>query len=101
MALEVVTDGNNDKTETNDQEYVHNKRTRDGTWTCVLFCVLPSFVLTDNECIPSYAVIWGESNEELRMKQHVVFIFHSLFQEYAIKAEIYLELLPFIFGGPK
>ena len=98
MALEVVTGGNNDKTEKNDQEYVR-KRTQDGT--CVLFCVLPSFVLTDNECIPSYAVIWGESNEELRMKQHVVFIFHSLFQEYAIKAEIYLELLPFIFGGPK
>ena len=39
MALEVVTDGKNDKTEKN--EYVH-KRTRDGT--CVLFCVPPSFV---------------------------------------------------------
>ena len=42
MALEVVTDGMNDKTEKNDQEYGHNKRTRDGT--CVLFCVPPSFV---------------------------------------------------------
>ena len=31
MALEVVTDGNNNKTEKNEQEYVHNKRTRDGT----------------------------------------------------------------------
>ena len=30
MAL-VVTDGKNDKTEQNDQEYVY-KRTRDGTW---------------------------------------------------------------------
>ena len=37
MALEVVTDGKNDKNEKNDQEYVHNKRTWDGT--CVLFCV--------------------------------------------------------------
>ena len=43
MALEVVTDGKNNKTEKNDYEYVHNKRTRDGT--CVLFCVPPSFVL--------------------------------------------------------
>ncbi len=57
MALEVVTDGRNDKTEKNDQEYVHNKRTRDGT--CVLFCcvVLPSFVLTDNKCILSCVII--------------------------------------------
>ena len=43
VALEVVTDGKNDKTEKNDKEYVHNKRTWDGT--CVLFCVPPSFVL--------------------------------------------------------
>ena len=35
LELEVVTDGKNDKTEKNDKEYVHNKRTRDGT--CVLF----------------------------------------------------------------
>ena len=47
MALEVVADGENDKTEKNDQEYVRNKRTRDGT--CVLFCVPPSFVLIDNK----------------------------------------------------
>ena len=36
MALEVVTDGNNDKIEKNDQEYVHNKRTWDRM--CVVFC---------------------------------------------------------------
>ena len=45
MALEIVTDGKNDKTEKDHQEYVHDKRTRDVT--CVLFCVAPSFV-TDN-----------------------------------------------------
>ena len=57
MALEVVTDSKNDKTEKNDWEYVHNKRTRDGTR--VLFCVPPSFVLTDNlKCILSCAIIW-------------------------------------------
>ena len=49
MALEVVTDGNNDKTYKNDQEYVHNKGTPDGT--CVLFCVLPSFVLIANKYV--------------------------------------------------
>ena len=53
MALEVVTDGMNDKTEKNDWEYVHNKRTRGVT--CVLFCVLPSFVLIDNKYILSCA----------------------------------------------
>ena len=58
MALKVVTDGKNDKTEKNDQEYVHNKRTRDGT--CNLFCVPPSFVLTGNKCILSCAVIWSK-----------------------------------------
>ena len=42
MALEIVTDGKNDKTKKNYQEYVHDKRRRDGT--CVLFCVAPSFV---------------------------------------------------------
>ena len=47
MAVEVAADGKNDKTEKNDQEYVHNKRTRDAT--CVLFCVPPSFVLIDNK----------------------------------------------------
>ena len=54
MALEVVTDGKNDKTEKNDQEYVHNKRTWDGT--CVLFGVLPSFVLTDNNCVTALEI---------------------------------------------
>ena len=41
MALEVVTDGKNDKIEKNDQEYVHNKRTRDGTFVlcAAFFCV--------------------------------------------------------------
>jgi len=50
MALETVTDGKNDKTEKNDKEYVHNKRTWDAT--CVLFCVPPSFVLIDNKYTP-------------------------------------------------
>ena len=49
MALEVVTDDKNDKTEKNDKEYVHNKRTWDGTG--VLFGVLPSFALTDNNSV--------------------------------------------------
>ena len=31
MALEVVTDRKHDKTEKDDNEYVYNKRTRDGT----------------------------------------------------------------------
>ena len=53
IALEVVTDGKNDKTKKNDKEYVHNKRTWDGT--CVLFCVPPSFVLMDNKYILSCA----------------------------------------------
>ena len=54
MALEVVTDSKNDKTEKNDWEYVHNTRTRGGT--CVLFCVPPSFLFlsTNNKCILSY-----------------------------------------------
>ena len=55
MPLEVVADGKNDKTEKNDEEYVHNKRTRDGTG--VLFCVPPSFVLTDNKYILSCAIV--------------------------------------------
>ena len=55
MALKVVTDGKNGKTEKNDQEYIHTNRTRDGTY--VLFCVPPSFVLTGNKCILSCAVI--------------------------------------------
>ena len=40
MALEVVTDGKNDKTEKNYLEYVH-KRTGDGTFVlCVaFFCI--------------------------------------------------------------
>ena len=56
MALEVFTDHNkNDKTVKNDKEYVHNKRTQDGT---CLFYVPPSFVLIDNKCILSCAIIW-------------------------------------------
>ena len=109
MALEVVTDGKNNKTEKNDKEYVHNKRTRDRT--CVLFCLPPSFVLIDNKCILSCAIMWSfccplnESNEELRMKQWHLY-FHTFFssfcpQDYAIKAEISLALLSFIFGGPR
>ena len=30
-----------------------------------------------------------------------IVLFHFFSQDYAIKAEIYLELLPFIFGGLK
>ena len=94
MALEGVTDGKNNKTEKNDQEYVHNKRTRDGT--CVLFCVPPSFVLKDNKYILSCGANspQNESNEELRMKQwcldlHSSFpLFSFLSQDYAINAEI-------------
>ena len=41
MALEVVTDSKNDKTEKNDWEYVHNTRTRGGT--SVLFCFVCRF----------------------------------------------------------
>ena len=37
MALEVFTEGNNDKTEKNDWEYVHSKRTRDGTFFLSFF----------------------------------------------------------------
>ena len=55
MALEVVTDGKDDKTENNDQEYVHNKRRRNGTR--ILFGVPPSFVLIDNKYILSCAII--------------------------------------------
>ena len=58
MALEIVTDGKNDKSENNDQEYVHNKKIRDGT--CVLFCVPLSFVLTDNKCILPCVIIWSK-----------------------------------------
>ena len=49
------------------------RRTRDGT--CVLFCVLPSRldVNRSNKCILSL----NESNEELRTKRYVLFIFHS------------------------
>ena len=47
----------------------------------------------------------NESNEELKMKQWYLY-FRSSFpvfppQDYAIKAVIGLELLPFIFEGPK
>ena len=107
MALEVVTDGKNDKTEKNDQEYVHNKRTRDGT--CNLFCVPPSFVLIDTNCILSCAVIWSKQPIERKQRrtenETVVFILSQFFfffpQDYAIKAEIDLDLLPFILGGSK
>ena len=70
MALEVVTDGKNDKTEKNDQEYVHNKRTRDGS--CVLFCVLPSFAITDNKCILSCAIIWSIERKQRRAENETV-----------------------------
>ena len=93
MALEVVTDGKNDKTEQNDQEYVHNKRTWDGT--CVLFCVPPSFVLIDNKYILSRAIIRSKQPAERKQRRTenktVVFISSCsfpFFQNYAIKADI-------------
>ena len=42
MALEIVTDGENDKTKKNYWVHVHDQRTRDGI--CALFCVAPSFI---------------------------------------------------------
>ena len=93
MAVEVVTDGKNDKTEQNDQEYVHNKRTRDAT--CVLFCVPPSFVLKDNKCILSCAITRSKQPVERKQRrtenETVVFIssqFFPFFEDYRIKAEI-------------
>ena len=61
---------------TGNNNYVHDKRTRDGT--CVLFCVAPFFLqlITDNTFILSCAVSpiganspLNESSEELRMKR--------------------------------
>ena len=40
MALEIVADGENDKTKKN--YWVHDQKTWDGI--CVLFCVAPSFI---------------------------------------------------------
>ena len=109
MALEIVTDAKNDKTEFYflGALCIYNKRTRDGTY--VLFCVPPSSVLTDNKCIFSCAFSTteansplNESNEELRMKLVFIFSsFFSFFEDYRIKAELDLELLPFISGEPE
>ena len=65
MALEIVTDRKHDKTEQNGQEYTRRER----DWTCVLFCVLPSFVLTDNKCILSCAVIWSKYPTERKQRR--------------------------------
>ena len=82
MALEVVTDGKNDKTETNDQKYIHNKR------TCNLFCVLPSFVLTDNKCILSCILIWSKQPTEQKQRrtetETVVFISLLVYSSFSI-----------------
>ena len=84
MALEIVTDAKNDKTEFYflGTLCIYNKRTRDGTY--VLFCVPPSSVLTDNKCIFSCAISTieansplNESNEELRMKQWCLYLHNS------------------------
>ena len=94
MALEVVTDGKNNKIEKNDQEYVHSKRTRDRR----AFYVPPSFVLIHNKYILSCATMdqvahsVNGTNEEMRMKQWCLYL-HSSFsvffsQDYAIKAEV-------------
>ena len=74
-----------------------------GTGTC--------FVLTDNKCILSCAVIWSKQpferkqrsaeNETVRGIYISQFLFRFFPQDYAIKAKIDLELLPFIRGGPK
>ena len=66
MALEVVTDRKHDKTEKHGQEYGHNKKTQE--WICVSFCVLPSFVLTDNKCILSCAVLWRKQPVERKQR---------------------------------
>ena len=89
MALEVVTDGKNDKTKKNDQEYVHNKRTRDAT--CVLFCVPPSFVLIDNKYTPVERKQRRTENETVVFVSSQIFfrfLFCFVFQDYAIKADI-------------
>ena len=100
MAVEVVTDGKNDKTEQNDQEYVYNKRTRDGTRA--LFCVPPSFVLIDNKYILSCAIIRSKQpadrNQRRTENETAVLISSQFFsssfslfsssQNYAVKAEI-------------
>ena len=81
MALELVTDGKNDKTEKNDQEYVHNKRTRDGE--CVLFCVPPSFELIDDKYILLCAIIRSKQSVERKQQrtenETVVFISSQFF----------------------
>ena len=93
MALEAVTDGKNDKTEKNDQEYVHNKRTRDAT--CVLFCVPPSFVLIDNKYIISCAIIRSKQPVERKQRRtenetgvYIFIVLFHFFEDYAIKSEI-------------
>ena len=86
MPLEVVTDGKNDKTEKNDQEYVHNKRTWDAT--CVLFCVPPSFVLIDNKYILSFAIIWSKQptkRKQRRTENETVVFISSQFFSYFFK----------------
>ena len=83
MALDVVTDGKNDKTEKNDQEYVHNKKTRDGT--CVLFCVPPSFVLIDNKYSLSGALF-----QDHAIKAEIIWSYYHLFWEDQNKKNVQL-----------
>ena len=86
--------------------------------TCILSCAIIWIVHAF-----FHVLLYGsisqlnKSNEELKMKQwclyfHISFPFFVLFfvclfvclfvfQDYASKAEMYLELLSFIFGGPK
>ena len=72
MALEVVTDGKNDRTEKNDSEYVHNKRTWDRT--CFFLCVCATFFcINDNKCILSCAVI--KQKHRRTENETVMFIF--------------------------
>ena len=60
-----------------------------------LVLCLASFVLTDSPL--------KENNEELITKHWRLYLHSSFmfFQDYAVKAETDLELLPFVLGGPK
>ena len=99
MALEaeIVTDG---KTEKNYSEYTCTQE-ENTEWD------VSCFIVKDNKCILSCTVgansPLNKSSEELRMKQWCWY-FHGSFQfvqDYAIKAEMALEFLSYIFRGPK
>ena len=104
MALEVVTDGKNDKTEKNDYEYLHNKRTRDGT--CVF--VLCAAFFCANKYILSCVIIRADSplNESNETENYTVvvdifIVSFPLFSRLCNQSRENLKLLAFIFGGPQ